>query len=1584
VVAEAANAAGGGMMRRWVLAAAVVVLMLLAGGGAADTWTTNATIVSGLGDVGDRSAPTVFQKDGTWYLISGNSTGKFEGFNWTGSAWQSDSAIINGLSITGIYSAPAVFYMDTTWYLITGNANGDMTGFNWTGSAWQGNTSIISGITSISNYPSPTVFKMGDLWHVLFGGSGGSFYGYEWTGSTWIANNSIDTGFGYIGKYPTPECFEFDDKWYMITGVTGGTFYGYNWSSSGWQTDNDIVSGLGGVGTYAVPTLFQKSSQWFLISGRGDGTFVGFNKSYTPGIAPCDLSHTKGLFYVNHTWNTTDEEATDSYNVSINGTWHNGTTNLYYNNTLTTYGDWSNITAYAYNNTEGLSDDHVSEDVQLPYPIPATPAGAGSTWDYYWVNHSWTEGSSYGIWCGDTDSYNVSINGTWHNGTTNTYYNNTGLSPHVWSNASIYAFNGTAGINETYIYQNVQMANRAITITNTSDWSGWAGVNVYVGYDATDPDGDTPTFSCNRTDLFTDFDTATGDGNWTTITGTYYVDFGVSDGWGSTDNYTMTLTITSYKPPFDPSNLENDPGLFWVNHTWITASWYLIAGEFDGVFNGYNWTGSVWQSDSGIIGGVGNVVQRSAPTVFQKDGVWYLIAGKNLGDFSGYRYNWTGSVWQSDSGITGGLGDVGYNSAPSGFQKGGVWYLISGDEKGGFSGYNWTGSAWQSDSGIVSGLGGVGYGSAPTTFQKDSTWYLIAGEHDGVFNGFNWTGSTWQSDSEIISGLGSVGFYSTPTIFNIITTDSYNVSINGTWHNGTTNPYYNNTLTTYGDWSNITVYGYNTCGLSNGSVSEDVQLPYPIPAIPANTGSTWDYYWANHTWTEGSSYGIWCGDTDSYNVSINGTWHNGTTNAYYNNTGLPPHVWSNATIYAFNDTAGINETGINQSEYMVNRAITITNTGDWSGWSSFNVYVDYDAIDPDGDTPTFSCSRTDLFSDFNTATGKGNWTAATGTYYIDFGVSDGWGSTDNYTMEIVVVDMWQTPINIAHTTGLYWVKHTWEAGSGGVIADSYNVSINAVWHNETTNLYYTNILSGAGNWSNITVYGYNGTYGLSDIDATENVQLEAFYPPTPINLAHQHGECSVTWTWNAGTGYVTDSYNISIATTFCGEVTTDWHTTTSPTHTFVVTCDQILPTIAVYAWNSTHEVRSAAACVETITALPPITTTNIDFETNYTLGNLCPQHGWVCSHNSPPIEVHGVSFNRYAGIRTTDVDLFSSARHLIDGWGASKELYIYFNFEISGAGGGQDAFAIAPSGWGGSGTTGEALLVVQGTSDTAYPQVTIQVYNGVSQLHSTGITWAGWHSMEAVYDGTTGMFTTLRLDGVDIANKDAQPFEDLSSTMYIWEWANMVGGLGIDNRIGLDDIYIYPIGTFGCYGCIVDCGNHLIVLYDEKDNLVQNADIFIYDVTDDEYIQKWTRADDGIISLYVAHYGGHTVQIGVKTFDGIFVQDVYIKPSGGVTNITIPIHYNLKVYPVDEQQKPLTGVFAGLAEYTAIDPQAFWGYSMTGSLYVPVTNCSGFAMCDLVAEKGGYRSYNKTALNWTSKSAMIKDYRHTAVLAKES
>ena len=86
-------------------------------------------IVSGLGDVGSYSTPAVFNKDGAWYMISGEEGGEFNGYNWTGTEWQSDPTIVSGLGDVGDYSAPTVFNKDGTWYLIAGDKFGLFCGY---------------------------------------------------------------------------------------------------------------------------------------------------------------------------------------------------------------------------------------------------------------------------------------------------------------------------------------------------------------------------------------------------------------------------------------------------------------------------------------------------------------------------------------------------------------------------------------------------------------------------------------------------------------------------------------------------------------------------------------------------------------------------------------------------------------------------------------------------------------------------------------------------------------------------------------------------------------------------------------------------------------------------------------------------------------------------------------------------------------------------------------------------------------------------------------------------------------------------------------------------------------------------------------------------------------------------------------------------------------------------------------------------------------------------------------------------------------------------------------------------------------
>ena len=67
-----------------------------------------------------------------------------------------------------------------------------------------------------------------------------------------------------------------------------------------------------------------------------------------------------------------------------------------------------------------------------------------------------------------------------------------------------------------------------------------------------DVNGDALYFSCNRTDLFTDFDPVTGTGNWTTTyddAGIHRIDFGVSDGNGGTANETISIEVLNVNRP---------------------------------------------------------------------------------------------------------------------------------------------------------------------------------------------------------------------------------------------------------------------------------------------------------------------------------------------------------------------------------------------------------------------------------------------------------------------------------------------------------------------------------------------------------------------------------------------------------------------------------------------------------------------------------------------------------------------------------------------------------------------------------------------------------------------------------------------------------------------------------------------------------------------------------------------------------------------------------------------------------------------------------------------------------------------------
>ena len=97
-------------------------------------WTSNATVINGFDEAGFFPTFTVFYNgfgDNKWNMIVGRQHGTFYGFEWTGSAWTSDDTVVNGLGDVGGYSAPDVFYNltgDSKWNLISGNEDGTFNG----------------------------------------------------------------------------------------------------------------------------------------------------------------------------------------------------------------------------------------------------------------------------------------------------------------------------------------------------------------------------------------------------------------------------------------------------------------------------------------------------------------------------------------------------------------------------------------------------------------------------------------------------------------------------------------------------------------------------------------------------------------------------------------------------------------------------------------------------------------------------------------------------------------------------------------------------------------------------------------------------------------------------------------------------------------------------------------------------------------------------------------------------------------------------------------------------------------------------------------------------------------------------------------------------------------------------------------------------------------------------------------------------------------------------------------------------------------------------------------------------------------
>lgn len=192
-----------------------------------------------------------------------------------------------------------------------------------------------------------------------------------------------------------------------------------------------------------------------------------------------------------------------------------------------------------------------------------------------------------------------------------------------------------------------------------------------------------------------------------------------------------------------------------------------------------------------------------------------------------------------------------------------------------------------------------------------------------------------------------------------------------------------------------------SAGFNASSNQSDINWEV-FATTPINLTNTKGCFWVNWTWEAGAGRI----PPSSWNVSINGTDHNGTTNTFYNQSTVPGHTWINISLWGYNSTDDVlSEISLDGQQQAANNHITITNTSNWQGDEEELVYLDFNYADLDGDIATFSTNATK--GSFNTATGVFEWQtdmASQGIYFWNFTVSDGWGSEDFYVASITVND----------------------------------------------------------------------------------------------------------------------------------------------------------------------------------------------------------------------------------------------------------------------------------------------------------------------------------------------------------------------------------------------------------------------------------------------------------------------------------------------------------------------------------------------------------------------------------------------------
>ncbi len=349
---------------------------------------------------------------------------------------------------------------------------------------------------------------------------------------------------------------------YGSEGMDGDVVFAYlNFTAVGGEGENSELN-------ISVDSLFNTNYEE-ISSTVNHG---GFNVKAVPPSSVSSLQNTTYQeSYIKWTWEDPADSDFSHVRIYLNGQYQGkvdkgveyySATDLSsgktYEISTRTVDSWGNVNATWVNHSAKTAPESGETDITPPPSITNLESITGD----FWINWSWDNPSNF-------SHTMVYVDGQFVTNTSNSYYN-ASYSPHATRTISTHTVDSSGNVNSTWVNQTTTIPNNAPEMETIDDRSVMETENLVVEVNATDADSDSLTYSCNRTDLFR-FNSTTGAGNWSPQqgdAGTYYVELGVSDGYGESDSETMRIEVTEFddQPPVienasvSPSLLLNDNG----------------------------------------------------------------------------------------------------------------------------------------------------------------------------------------------------------------------------------------------------------------------------------------------------------------------------------------------------------------------------------------------------------------------------------------------------------------------------------------------------------------------------------------------------------------------------------------------------------------------------------------------------------------------------------------------------------------------------------------------------------------------------------------------------------------------------------------------------------------------------------------------------------------------------------------------------------------------------------------------------------------------------------------------------------------